>query len=112
MAELHSQPLSELLLSCDGGSNGWNRLAFKEELPRVGDGTQLLRAAHVPPGCSKYNPIEHRLFPHVTRKLKGIFLDSLEMFRDLARSATTTAGLRVFARTLRGPYTKKASRPQ
>ena len=97
---------AEVLLLCDGGgSNSARRLIFKEELERVADRTDLIiRVAHYPPGCSKYNPIEHRLFPHVTRKLKGLFVHSLEMFRDLARQATTSAGLRVFARSLRGLY--------
>lgn len=97
---------AELLLLCDGGgSNGWRRLSFKEQLQRVVDRTDLtFHVAHYPSGCSKYNPIEHRLFPHVTRKLQGLFLTSLDMFRDLARRATTTGGLRVFARTLRGMY--------
>jgi hypothetical protein len=95
-----------LLLLCDGGgSNSSRRLVFKEQLERVVDATDLLiRVAHYPPGCSKYNPIEHRLFPHVTRKLQGLFLASHEMFRDLARQATTATGLRVFARSLRGLY--------
>jgi hypothetical protein len=95
-----------LLLLCDGGgSNGSRRLVFKEQLQRVADRTdRVIRVAHYPPGCSKYNPIEHRLFPHVTRKMKGLFLQSVEMFRDLARQATTKTGLRVFARSLRGLY--------
>ena len=98
----------ELLLLCDGGgSNGSNRLTFKEQLQRVVDRTDLaIRVAHYPPGCSKYNPIEHRLFPHVTRKLQGLFLKSIELFRDVARRATTSTGLRVFARLLRGLYEK------
>jgi len=97
---------AELLLLCDGGgSNGARRLLFKEELQRVADRTDMiLRVAHYPPGCSKYNPIEHRLFPHVTRKLQGIFLKSVEIFRDLARQTTTASGLHVFARTLHGLY--------
>lgn len=95
-----------LLLLCDGGgSNGARRLVFKEQLERVVDATDLLiRVAHYPPGCSKYNPIEHRLFSQVTRKLQGLFLPSLEFFRDLAKQATTATGLRVFARSLRGLY--------
>jgi hypothetical protein len=99
---------AELLLLCDnGGSNGSNRLIFKEQLQRVADRTDLsIRVAHYPPGCSKYNPIEHRLFPHVTRKLQGLFLKSIDLFRDLARQATTAGGLRVFARQLRGLYEK------
>jgi hypothetical protein len=97
---------AEILLLCDGGgSNGSRRLIFKEELQRVTDSIDMIiRVAHYPPGCSKYNPIEHRLFPHVTRKLQGLFLTSIEMVRDLARQATTVNGLHVFARTLRGMY--------
>jgi hypothetical protein len=97
---------AELLLLCDGGgSNGAKRLVFKEELQRAAESMGIiLRVAHYPPGCSKYNPIEHRLFPHVTRKLQGVFLQSVEMFRDLARRATTATGLHVFARSLKGLY--------
>ena len=94
------------MLLCDGGgSNGARRLVFKEQLQRVVEVTDLaIQVAHYPPGCSKFNPIDHRLFPHVTRKLHGLFLHSLEMFRDLAKRATTRGGLRVFARCLRGLY--------
>jgi len=97
---------AEILLLCDsGGSNRAKGLLFKEQLQRVAERTGLMiRAAHYPPGCSKYNPIEHRLFPHVHRKLQGLFLTSLTMFRDLARKATTSGGLRVFARILRGVF--------
>lgn len=97
---------AEMLLLCDGGgSNSARRLVFKEELEDVADRIDMIiRVAHYPPGCSKYNPIEHRLFPHVTRKLKGLFLRSMEMVRDLSRQATTKTGLKVFARTLRGVY--------
>jgi hypothetical protein len=97
---------AEMLLLCDGGgSNSARRLVFKEQLERVADRIDMIiRVAHYPPGCSKYNPIEHRLFPHVTRKLQGLFLKSMEMTRDLSRRATTASGLHVFARTLRGMY--------
>lgn len=97
---------AEMLLLCDGGgSNSARRLVFKQELERVADRIDMIiRVAHYPPGCSKFNPIEHRMFPHVTRELKGVFLKSVELFRDLSRKATTKAGLRVFARTLGGLY--------
>jgi hypothetical protein len=106
----------DILLLCDtGGSNRAKGLLFKEQLQRVVDRTDLMiRVAHYPPGCSKYNPIEHRLFPHVTRKLQGLFLKSIEMFRDLARTAKTGTGLRVFARLLRGTFQtgkRRASQP-
>lgn len=95
-----------LLLLCDaGGSNSYRRLAFKQELQRVADKSGLwIRVAHYPPGCSKYNPIEHRLFPHVTRECQGLFLTSVNQVRDLMRKATTTTGLRTFARTLSRYY--------
>ena len=97
---------AEMLLLCDGGgSNGARRLVFKEQLERAADRMDMIiTVAHYPPGCSKYNPIEHRLFPHVTRKLQGLLLKSMEMVRDLSRRATTKSGLHVFSRTLRGLY--------
>jgi len=96
----------QLLLLCDaGGSNSYRRLAFKEELQRVSDKTGLwIRVAHYPTGCSKYNPIEHRLFPHVTRECQGMFLNSVSHVRDLMRKATTVTGLRTFVRTLKDVY--------
>lgn len=96
----------DLLLLCDsGGSNSYRRLVFKEELQRVADLSGLrIRVAHYPAGCSKYNPIEHRLFPHITRECQGIFLTCVDQVRDLMRKATTSTGLRTFVRTLRGTY--------
>jgi hypothetical protein len=90
---------TKLLLLCDcGGSNGSRRLLFKQELQDVAEAAGLkIRVAHYPSHCSKYNPIEHRLFPHLTRVSQGVFLQSAEMLRDLMRKATTSAGLRVFA---------------
>lgn len=58
-----------ILLLCDcGGSNDYRRYVFKEQLQRLAERLQLeVRVAHYPPYTSKYNPVEHRLFPHVTR---------------------------------------------
>lgn len=96
----------DLLLLCDaGGSNSCRRLLFKKELQRVVELTGLrIRVAHYPTGCSKYNPIEHRLFPHITRACQGMFLTGLEQVRDLMRKATTSNGLRTFVRTIRRTY--------
>jgi hypothetical protein len=90
---------TKLLLLCDGGgSNGHRRLLFKQEIQDVAEASGLeIRVAHYPPYCSKYNPIDHRLFPHITRVCQGIFLKSAHMLRDLMRKATTRKGLRVFA---------------
>jgi hypothetical protein len=97
---------SGLLVLCDsGGSNGYRRSCFKEDLCHVA--RQLRRditVAHYPPGCSKYNPIEHRLFCHVTRSLQGIVLRTIEVARDLIAGTTTTTGLRVVTELARHTY--------
>ncbi|MDD5581534.1 MAG: ISAzo13 family transposase, partial [Methylobacter sp.] len=58
-----------ILVLCDGGgSNAANRHVFKETLQALAERLGLeIRVAHYPPYCSKYNPIEHRLFAHLTR---------------------------------------------
>ncbi len=55
-----------------------------------------LRIAHYPPYTSKYNPIEHRLFPHLTRVCQGIIFKNITIVRDQMKKATTRTGLRVF----------------
>jgi hypothetical protein len=97
---------TRLLLLCDGGgSNGHRRLLFKQELQDVAEAAGLeIRVAHYPPHCSKYNPIDHRLFPHLTRACQGVFLKSAEMLRHLMRRATTRTGLRVFANVVDRVY--------
>ena len=51
--------------------------------------------AHYPPYTSKYNPIEHRLFPHLTRACQGVIFRSVELVKDLMSKATTKTGLEV-----------------
>jgi hypothetical protein len=97
-----------LLLLCDcGGSNGYRQNVFKEELQTLADDLGMsIRVAHYPPGCSKYNPIEHRMFCHVTRALHGVVLKTVEIAKQcIARTATVT-GLRVVAETARRVYQK------
>ena len=88
-----------LLLLCDcGGSNNARYYLFKEELQRLADELRIeIRIAHYPPYTSKYNPIEHRLFPHITRVCKGVVFKSVELVNDLMAKAKTTTGLRVFS---------------
>jgi hypothetical protein len=97
---------SDLLLLCDsGGSHGCRRLLFKEELASLAKLTGLrIRVAHYPTYCSKYNPIDHRLFPHLTRVCQGMFLTTIELFRRLMEKATTKSGLRVFASVIDKAY--------
>lgn len=69
-----------LLLLCDcGGSNNARYYVFKEELQRLANELNVdIRIAHYPPYTSKYNPIEHRLFPHITRACKGVVFKNIE----------------------------------
>ena len=88
-----------LLLLCDcGGSNNARYYLFKEELQRLSNELNIeIRIAHYPPYTSKYNPIEHRLFPHITRACKGVIFKSIELVNDLMAKAKTKTGLKVFS---------------
>jgi hypothetical protein len=54
-----------------------------------------VRVAHDPPYASKYNPIEHRLFPHLTRVCRGVIFQSVELVAGLMKKASTQTGLSV-----------------
>jgi hypothetical protein len=88
---------TSLLLLCDcGGSNDYRRYLFKQYLQVLADRMQLdVRVAHYPPYTSKYNPIEHRLFPHVTRACAGVSLTDVATAVQLMRKTRTRTGLRV-----------------
>jgi Rhodopirellula transposase DDE domain len=88
---------AKLLVLCDGGgSNSASRYVFKEELQKLADRLGLeIRVAHYPPYCSKYNPIEHRLFPHVTRACRGVIFRCLETVRYYMAKTATATGLKV-----------------
>jgi hypothetical protein len=97
-----------LLVLCDcGGSNGYRHHRFKEDLCELA--TRLgrdIEVAHYPPGCSKYNPIEHRLFCHVTRSMQSAVLRTIEVARDLIARTTTANDLHVVAHIARRTYIK------
>ena len=88
-----------ILLLCDGGgSNSARHYLFKEDLQRLVDRLGIeIRVAHYPPYCSKYNPIEHRLFPHVSRACQGVIFEGVELVRSLIERVGTSAGLWVLA---------------
>ena len=88
---------TSLLILCDGGgSNNSRHYLFKQDLQQLADELGLdIRIAYYPPYCSKYNPIEHRLFPHVTRACQGVVFESIELVKELMASTTTTKGLQV-----------------
>lgn len=97
-----------LLLLCDcGGSNGNRQHRFKEDLAELAcDLGRPIEVAHYPPGCSKFNPIERRMFCHVTRAMQGVVLRTAAIARDFIASTTTQTGLRVAAEIARRTYEK------
>jgi hypothetical protein len=97
---------AKLLVLCDGGgSNSASRYVFKEALQELANRLGVeIRVAHDPPYCSKYNPIEHRLFPHLTRACRGVIFRTLETVRHYMSKAGTTTGLEVKVRVLEKVY--------
>ena len=97
---------SKILLLCDcGGSNNYRHHIFKEDLQRLVNRIDIpIRIAHYPPYCSKYNPIEHRLFPHITRACQGIVFHTLEIVKRFIRNTCTRTGLRVTLNVLEKEY--------
>jgi hypothetical protein len=92
----YSQAKSILLLCDGGGSNASNRYVFKWRLQHLANRIGLpIRVAHYPPYESKYNPIEHRLFPHVTRSCQGVVFISVELVKELMERTKTKKGLQV-----------------
>jgi hypothetical protein len=96
----------KLLVLCDGGgSNSASRYVFKEQLQKLATRLGLeIRVAHYPPYCSKYNPIEHRLFPHVTRACRGVIFRTLETVRYYMAKAETSTGLKTRVSVLEQVY--------
>ena len=98
-----------ILLLCDGGgSNSARHYLFKEDLQRLVDKLRMeIRVAHYPPYCSKYNPIEHRLFPHLSRACQGVIFESLALVKELMGRAGTRTGLSVLAEVQEKVYQTK-----
>ena len=97
---------TSILLLCDGGgSNSASQYLFKADLQRLVDRFGIeIRVAHYPPYTSKYNPIEHRLFPHLTRACQGVIFESVELVKELMEKAKTSTGLRVTVEILDKVY--------
>jgi hypothetical protein len=89
--------MNQLMITADGGgSNGSRVRLFKVELQNLADETGLtLRVCHYPPGTSKWNKIEHRLFCHITQNWRGKPLTTRETVVELIASTTTRTGLMV-----------------
>ena len=99
---------TELLITADsGGSNGARVRLWKWELQKFSNATgQTITVCHFPPGTSKWNKIEHRLFSYITKNWRGRHLASLTTIINLIASTRTKGGLRVRCELDKGKYPK------
>jgi hypothetical protein len=97
---------TSILWLCDcGGSNAANQYLFKHDLQQLADQIGVeIRVAHYPSYCSKYNVIERRFFPHITRACQGLLFDTLDTVVTLMRKASTSTGLRTTVNVIRRHY--------
>lgn len=104
--KIHYPKASSILMLMDGGgSNSSRHYLFKRDLQAVADEIGIeIRIAHFPPYTSKWNPIEHRVFPHITRALQGVVLNTHRLVKQLIEKTTTKTGLKVFACILNKLY--------
>jgi hypothetical protein len=94
---LYPNATSILILADGGGSNSSRHYIFKEDLQKIVNKIGIeIRIAHYPPYTSKYNPIEHRLFCHVTRACAGAIFTSIEVAKGFIEKTSTSKGLKVF----------------
>lgn len=103
-------PQAKRLLLCadGGGSNGYRVRLWKRELQGLADETGVeMQVCHLPPGTSKWNKIEHRLFSHISINWRGKPLISHEVIIQLIAATTTKTGLRVTAQSDPGKYPDK-----
>ena len=94
----HDHPHAKrLLILCDGGGSNPSRSPlFQQDLLSLANTINLeVRIAHYPPYCSKHNPIEHRVFPHVTRACEGVVFESVQLVKQLIENTQTSTGLKV-----------------
>lgn len=97
---------TELLVTADaGGSNGYRSRVWKAELQRLATETGLaISVVHFPPGTSKWNKVEHRLFSHISMNWRGRPLEDYETVVQLIGSTKTSTGLSVKAKLDRRRY--------
>jgi hypothetical protein len=96
---IHYPQAKRLMIEADcGGSNGSRSRRYKKRLQEFADESGLeITACHYPPGSSKWNPIEHRLFSQITATWAGYALSTLQVLLGFIRRTTTETGLRVTA---------------
>jgi len=109
---VYSKAKSLLITADGGGSNGARVRLWKKELQELADQTGLtITVCHFPPGTSKWNKIEHRLFSYISANWRGRPLTSLVTIVNLIAATTTATGLRVRAEIDNGRYPKGVEIP-
>lgn len=93
----HYPDANSMLLLCDaGGANSYRHYAFKKQLLTLAQQIGIdIYVCHYPPYASKWNPIEHRLFPHLHRAMQGAIFTDYEMVKQLMETTSTKTGLKV-----------------
>jgi hypothetical protein len=103
----YKSPKRLLITADSGGSNGHRNRLWKYELQRLADQTRMtIEVCHYPPGTSKWNKIEHRLFCHITRNWRGVPLETHQVVVNLVSSTRTEEGLEVHCRLDCNDYPK------
>ncbi len=98
IAEQYPEADEMLLLMDGGGSNSCLHYIVKEDLQNLANELGItLTIAHYPAYCSKYNPIEHRLFPHIQRSWDAVVFENYEIVKEQVEKTTTAKGLKVAA---------------
>ena len=97
MGRVRYRHATELTITADGGgSNGSRVRLWKVELQKLADETSLsINVLHYPPGTSKWNKIEHRMFCHITQNWRGTPLESRMAVVELIAATTTKTGLKI-----------------
>jgi hypothetical protein len=104
-SELYPQAHRLLITADCGGSNGYRVRLWRRELQKLADELQLtIHVCHFPPGTSKWNKIEHRMFSRITANWRGRPLISREVVVNLISNTTTQTGLRIKAAIDSNPY--------
>ena len=103
--ELYPSAPALLVLADGGGSNSSRHFIFKSELETLANDLSIqIRMAHYPPYTSKWNPVEHRVFPHLTRAMQGVVLTNYKLVQTLLEKATTRTGLKVVVNIIEKVY--------
>lgn len=106
VGKIHYTKANNILIFCDsGGANSYRHNVFKIELQNLANAIGLpIRICHYPPYASKWNPIEHKVFPHITRAMTGVKLVTIDDAKKLIANTETKTGLKVLVDTTKKIY--------